>query len=449
MYLIPSIYNLVKFMKNLKILILCILSVCATQFAYAGVNSSKDNNPSAAEDTAVTSSNQASPLDIVTDLNDIQNIIRQYLDEWYLSQKITPHKAGINHTGCVMAICVTQDGKKIISGSYDKTVKTSDFIDGRISNSKTIITIKNDIAILAITYDNTMLIISCGGGSLSIWDFKTHKLIKELADSCEFIGSIAITRDNKKCVTGSSFASTTRKLGYEIKIWDLKKGKLLNVLLGHTGHVYSIVITSDDKKFFSGSYDGTIRIWELNSGKLLEIIPQRSRLGVKSLAICDNKYLVATYNDKTIKICDINNYAVIRNLEWHDDHINSLITINNTKKIVSATDKQIKICDVNTGSLSQTLEYTDRLTALAITPDEKTIIAGFLHGSLIIWRNLARELEKQSQVSKKEDKKVNPCAQCNKENCSLRCTGCKTIFYCSAACQKLHWQTHKNNCKSK
>eukprot|EP01041_Mallomonas_annulata_P008486 gene8486-17491_t len=40
------------------------------------------------------------------------------------------------------------------------------------------------------------------------------------------------------------------------------------------------------------------------------------------------------------------------------------------------------------------------------------------------------------------------CAHCNKDDCSLRCSGCKTISYCSADCQKQHWKVHKMTCKS-
>ena len=27
-------------------------------------------------------------------------------------------------------------------------------------------------------------------------------------------------------------------------------------------------------------------------------------------------------------------------------------------------------------------------------------------------------------------------------------TGCKNVFYCTRACQKKHWSTHKEDCKS-
>ena len=49
-----------------------------------------------------------------------------------------------------------------------------------------------------------------------------------------------------------------------------------------------------------------------------------------------------------------------------------------------------------------------------------------------------------------EDSEIE-CACCSKKGNQTelrRCTGCKTISYCSRDCQKLHWSTHRELCKS-
>ena len=39
------------------------------------------------------------------------------------------------------------------------------------------------------------------------------------------------------------------------------------------------------------------------------------------------------------------------------------------------------------------------------------------------------------------------CATCNKDNCTLRCSACKCVYYCSANCQKSDWSKHKPECQ--
>lgn len=41
------------------------------------------------------------------------------------------------------------------------------------------------------------------------------------------------------------------------------------------------------------------------------------------------------------------------------------------------------------------------------------------------------------------------CSNCNKENCTLRCSACKCVYYCSANCQKSDWSKHKPECQKK
>jgi len=41
-----------------------------------------------------------------------------------------------------------------------------------------------------------------------------------------------------------------------------------------------------------------------------------------------------------------------------------------------------------------------------------------------------------------------PCASCRKHNSTLRCTGCRCVYYCSKGCQRQHWSVHKKVCKT-
>jgi hypothetical protein len=39
------------------------------------------------------------------------------------------------------------------------------------------------------------------------------------------------------------------------------------------------------------------------------------------------------------------------------------------------------------------------------------------------------------------------CALCNKGGATQECSLCGVMRYCGAACQRAHWQTHKDECR--
>lgn len=43
--------------------------------------------------------------------------------------------------------------------------------------------------------------------------------------------------------------------------------------------------------------------------------------------------------------------------------------------------------------------------------------------------------------------KIGPCNECKKPSCSKVCSRCTAVFYCSQACQKKDWPSHKRVCQ--
>ena len=90
-----------------------------------------------------------------------------------------------------MCLAVLPDGK-LVSGSYDKTIK--------------------------------------------IWDPDTGECIKTLKGNSDSVNCLAVLPDGK--LVGGSYDKT-------IKIWDLKKRKCIKILKGHSGLVHCLAVLKD------------------------------------------------------------------------------------------------------------------------------------------------------------------------------------------------------------
>ncbi|KAG6805629.1 hypothetical protein H0H92_014688, partial [Tricholoma furcatifolium] len=104
------------------------------------------------------------------------------------------------------------DGKQIVSGSYDKTIR--------------------------------------------IWDAVTGvQTVGPLQGHDDKITSVAFSPDGKQIVSGS-YDKT-------IRIWDAVTGvQTVGPLQGHDDKITSVAFSPDGKQIVSGSYDMTIRIWD-------------------------------------------------------------------------------------------------------------------------------------------------------------------------------------------
>jgi WD40 repeat protein len=198
-------------------------------------------------------------LDITKKILDKKELIQTFQFKPFLMEK--------GHTSSASSIAISPDGKYIVSGSGDNTIK--------------------------------------------IWDFKTAKCLNTLEEHTRNIHSIAISPDGKYIVSGS-FDNT-------IKIWDFKTAKCLNTLEGHTSWVISIAISLDGKYIVSGSSDNTIKIWDFKTGLCLKTLEgHEEEKEVNSIAISpDGKYIVSGSEsyDSTIRIWDFKTFEYIYTID--------------------------------------------------------------------------------------------------------------------------------------
>ncbi|MEA3323545.1 MAG: DUF4365 domain-containing protein [Euryarchaeota archaeon] len=115
------------------------------------------------------------------------------------------------HTEDVLSVTITPDGKTIVSGSGDKTLK--------------------------------------------VWDLATGQCLATFEGHTSGVRGVAVTPDGKTIVSGSGDKT--------LKVWDLATGQCLATFEGHTSGVVAVAITPDGKTVISGSGDNTLRVWNL------------------------------------------------------------------------------------------------------------------------------------------------------------------------------------------
>ena len=117
------------------------------------------------------------------------------------------------HPSTVFAVAITSNGKKLVSGSEDKTI--------------------------------------------IIWDVESGEKIKILKGHSSSVRSVAITPQPDESMICSGSEDNTAKL------WRMETGELLYTFQGHKSYVTSVAIHPSGEYVATGSFDGQWNLWSL------------------------------------------------------------------------------------------------------------------------------------------------------------------------------------------
>ena len=280
------------------------------------------------------------------------------------------------HSGWVDSVAVSPDGRRIVSGSGDKTIKVWNLATGKLE--RTLNGHSSSVGGVAVSPDGRRIVSGSGDlfssnddSTIRVWNLATGELERTLNGHSGSVDSVAVSPDGQNIISGSGDGT--------IRVWNLATGELERTLEGHSAWVRSVAISPDGQNIISGSsHDSTIRVWDLVTGELERTLEGHNR-SVFSVAISpDGRRIVSGGGDKTIKVWNLATGELERTLEGHDKSVGSVTMSPDGQRIVSgSSDNTVKVWNLATGELERILEGHDKsVVSIAISPDGQSIVSG-------------------------------------------------------------------------
>ena len=283
----------------------------------------------------------------------------------------------LGHADSVRSVAFSPDGRQIVSGSSDNTLKVWDVATGQET-----LTLKGHTApvwSVAFSPDGRRIVSGSSDNTLKVWDVATGQETLTLKGHTGSVMSVVFSPDGRRIVSGSEDKT--------LKVWDAATGQETLTLKGHTGSVMSVAFSPDGRRIVSGSEDKTLKVWDAATGQ--ETLTLKGHTGsVWSVAFSpDGRRIVSGSDDKTLKVWDAATGQETLTLKGHTVWVASVAFSPDGRRIVSGSgDKTLKVWDAATGQETLTLKgHTLWLASVAFSPDGRRIVSGSWDNTLKVW----------------------------------------------------------------
>ncbi|KAF8726639.1 hypothetical protein AX14_007619 [Amanita brunnescens Koide BX004] len=286
------------------------------------------------------------------------------------------------HTNIVTSVGLSPDGNRIVSGSVDQTILVWDAETGEVVIGP-LEAHTNDVNSVAFSPDGNCIVSGSDDNTIRVWDAETGEVvIGPLKGHTNSVHSVAFSPDSNCIVSGSGDNT--------IRVWDAKTGEfVVGPLEGHDDMVYSVAFSSDGNRIVSGSKDNTIRVWNAKTGEVIVGPLEGHTHWVISVAFApDGNRIVSSSVDNMIRIWDAETGKVVRSFKGHAGAVYSVRFSPDGNRIISGSeDKTIRVWDAKTGEVVEGLleGHTSCVNSVTFSPDGKRFASGSQDGTIRVW----------------------------------------------------------------
>lgn len=216
-----------------------------------------------------------------------------------------------NHTNIITEVSFSRDGARILSSSWDGTLKIWDVVSG-----KEVLTINaglGEVNVARFCPESRIIASAAGGVSKTIYDELGRIKIAGMKDLIN--------------------------PGGDIKLWNAFTGEPIRTMVGHTTKVLSLAFSPTGNWIASCGLDKSIRLWDVVSGREILTFKNNSPANndiPNSLAFSPNgKRIVVGYSNSILKLWDTTT---------GEEVISPKIELGDIKKVEFSPDGKNIIC---------------------------------------------------------------------------------------------------------
>ncbi|MDO4575276.1 MAG: WD40 repeat domain-containing protein [Planctomycetia bacterium] len=331
-----------------------------------------------------------------------QPIRYERLQAYRAAEEVEPESEDFleDETGLCCAF-FSPDGKRFVTGGMepDFPIRVRESATGAFL--KTLLGHTSYVDVVRYRKDGRTLVSGSWDGTLREWDAETGKELSRSIDRTPFITHWVLSQDEKYLVSTGGYGKYAT-----IRLWDWRRKKILRVLHEHKACVWMADISPDGTRIVSASEDKTLKIWNRATGKCLNtIFTDAPQFSVQFSS--DGQKLISAGMDGVVRVWNATDGKLIQEFSstgdvlWHTAFSpdGTLVAAVGGNREDENADYTVYVWDVKTQeSVLQGVGHSLSVWTVDFSPDRPTVLTASSDHTARIWEWKARKTARTSQV---------------------------------------------------
>ena len=277
------------------------------------------------------------------------------------------------HTDPIYAVVYTPDGSRLLTGSFDRTVKIWDRASGKVL--RTLADHQNFVLTVAVSKDGKLFASGGLDNVVKVYDMPTREPIADLGQQPGPVAGLNVSRDGKWLLSGDR--------GKLVRLWNAENQQHVRDFGQTPAEVMAVEISPNVAFVLAASQDGTLSGWNRENGQTqgAAYFPRINALSIHP----DNRTVILGCEDGIARLLawppePQKNFAV-------DQPIRTISVSFDNNRLVSGAENGIlrfytPADSKETGNANQGAA----LRSTAFSRDHNTLAAGDVQGNVKFWR---------------------------------------------------------------